>query len=123
MSEPFIQGYCPMGCGRTLFVADGGHITCSYVYCPRPTAVDELLEDRETEHTVDLGETGFTVRHPLRERLDDALMECQLHEEIAALSGPPAVPGRYRVRSVFAGWSWEPVDSAPGRSTEEASTR
>jgi hypothetical protein len=105
-----IAGHCPMGCGTTLFVGAGGHITCSLIGCPRPTAVDELLHDRETEHMVAFSETGFTVRHPLRERLDDALMSCFLHEEIAALPGPPVKPGRYRARSKQAGgWTWEPL--------------
>lgn len=96
-----IDGYCPMGCGQTLFVASG-HIHCSLVDCPQPTAVAEILNDRETEHLVTFSETAFTVRHPLRERLDDALMECELHEHIASLSGPPVAPGLYRAR--WRGW-------------------
>lgn len=92
-----LVGNCPMGCGQTLFVGKGGHITCSYLPCPRPTAVDELLDDREKEHVVDIGETEFTVRHPLRERLDDELMRCELHRWIAGQSGPPYAVGRYRV--------------------------
>lgn len=93
-----LAGYCPMGCGATLFHAAGGHITCAHIRCPRPTAVDELLDDRETEHVVQIGETAFVVRHPLRERLDGALIqECTLHEYLRSRSGPPAQPGRYRV--------------------------
>jgi hypothetical protein len=113
MPEPTdIAGYCPMGCGETLFLADGGHITCSYLHCPEPTAVDQLLDDRETEHIVEFGETTFTVRHPLRERLGDALMACRLHQTVAAGSGgPPIAPGRYRARAGngagFQAWSWE----------------
>lgn len=107
-----IDGYCPMGCGKTLFVGDGGYITCSFVECPRREAAAQLLEDRETEHLVTFGQVGFTVRHPLRERLDDALMSCQLHEHIAGLSGPPVQPGRYRALAEGAGeWSWWPLAS------------
>lgn len=40
---PKVQGYCPMGCGATLFLGEGGHITCSWLECPRPHAADELL--------------------------------------------------------------------------------
>lgn len=105
-----INGHCPMGCGETLFVGKDGYLTCSKLKCPRPTAADELLADRETEHVVEFGETGFTVRHPLRERLDDELMRCQLHEHIAALTGPPVKPGRYRARvRADVGWTWEPI--------------
>ena len=83
--ERAVTGYCPMGCGRTLFLADGGYVTCSYIHCPRRGAVADLLADREISHIVQLGEDTFTVRHPLRERLDDALMTCTLHEHIAGL--------------------------------------
>lgn len=93
-----IPGYCPMGCGTTLFRASGGYITCRSLACPRPDAVSDLLRDRETEHLVTFDEQTFTVRHPLRERLDDALMTCDLHTFCAELPGPPAAPATYRVR-------------------------
>ncbi len=92
-----IQGYCPMGCGETLFRAPGGHVTCGYIPCPRPTAADEILGDRETEHVVTLNEYDFNLQHPLRERLDHALLDCTLHAELASSDGPPAALGRYRV--------------------------
>jgi hypothetical protein len=92
-----VVGYCPFGCGRTLFLAEGGYVTCSLVGCPRPDAVVDLLADDEAEHVVEVGESEFTVRHPLRERLDEALMRCDLHRWMAALPGPPRQPGRYRV--------------------------
>ena len=106
-----------MGCGRTLFLADGGYITCSYLHCPRRDAVADILADRESEHIVAFGETEFTVRHPLRERLDDALMDCDLHKDIAAMDGPPVRPGTYRARWAdydaatpgFGQWTWEPT--------------
>lgn len=107
-----ITGYCPMGCGQTLFVADGGHITCSFIRCPRPTAVDDLLEDRETEHIVQFDAETFTIRHPLKERLDDALMDCKLHADVQGLNGPPVAPGRYRAFRVNGGWDWETAGAA-----------
>ncbi len=115
-----VQGYCPMGCGRTLFLADGGYVTCSYVHCPRRDAVADLLADTETEHIVKFGETEFTVRHPLRERLDDALMDCDLHSDIAAMSGPPVRPGTYRARWAdyhaetpgYGQWTWTEIQHA-----------
>lgn len=109
-----IVGYCPMGCGETLFAGAGGHITCSYITCPRPTAVDELLADNETAHIVEFKDHTFTVRHPLRERLDDALMSCTLFDHIRDLSGPPVTPGRYRAvphEAAAGGWSWQALDT------------
>jgi Family of unknown function (DUF6085) len=110
-----VEGYCPMGCGPTLTLGAGGCITCTHLDCPRPDAVTGLLADREAEHIVLFSETEFTVRHPLRERLDDALMECELHKDIAAMAGPPVRPGTYRARWLGYGtatpgygrWTWE----------------
>ena len=73
-----IKGCCPMGCGNTLFVADGGYITCSFVNCPVPVYVSSLLDEQQTDHIVKFTEDGFTVQHPLRERKND-LMSCDLH--------------------------------------------
>jgi len=94
---PKVQGHCPACRGDALFLADGGHVTCARLACPRPTAVDELLGDIEIEHVVSIGGTAFMVRHPLRERLDDELMACGLHRWLASRPGPPAAVGRYRV--------------------------
>lgn len=108
-----VKGFCPMGCGQTLTVMGGGYLTCRRLNCPRPDAASEILGDREAEHLVTFSPTAFTVRHPLRERLDDALMECQLHEHIAGLSGPPIEPGRYRALAEGPDeWSWWPVRSS-----------
>lgn len=90
-----VKGFCPMGCGPTLFVAEGGYITCSFNKCPNPSYVSELLEDRETEHIVKFVEGGFTVQHPLREK-KDTLMTCDVHLRLADLDYPPVKPGTYR---------------------------
>ena len=111
MSED-VKGYCPMGCGETLTVMAGGYITCRRLDCPRPDALTEILADRETEHLVTFSNTAFTVRHPIRERLDDQLMACQLHEYIAGLPGPPVQPGLYRaVQDGLHLWAWSEVPS------------
>lgn len=112
-----VAGRCPMGCGETLFLASGGCITCCRLQCPRPDAVTVLLADAETEHVVIFGETEFTVRHPLREHLDDELMDCELHKHIAAMPGIPVKPGTYRARWAdydaatpgYGTWTWEDV--------------
>lgn len=94
---PAVSGFCPMGCGQTLGLGATGRITCFYLSCPRPGAVAELVQDPETEHVVVLRPSDFTVKHPLRERLDDQLLGCRIHARIAGGDGPPARPGTYRV--------------------------
>lgn len=98
-----------MGCGSTLFLGADGYVTCSYLDCPEPDAVTTLLQDSETEHVVQFGSFGFTIRHPLRERLRDALMLCGLHIACSEMDGPPAAIGEYRARLRGGTWSWEPL--------------
>lgn len=105
-----VDGYCPMGCGRTLFRDSDARITCHHVACPDPAAVATILGDRETDHVVQLTPTAFTVRHPLRERLGDALMACDVHDHVANLSTVARVPGRYRVAGPGPLWTWERLD-------------
>lgn len=108
VSDRTIAGHCPMGCGTTLFVGAGGHITCSNIPCPNPTAVDTILAERETEHIVQLKQHDFSILHPLRERLDNELLRCDLHAYLIGLDGPPRQPGRYRARRDIDGaWVWE----------------
>ncbi|MET7477976.1 DUF6085 family protein [Streptomyces sp. NPDC005648] len=107
-----VPGYCPMGCGQTLERrGTDGVIQCQATRCPRVYAVQDLLTDRETEHIVQFDTTGFTVRHPLRERIGDALMQCTLHRHCASLSGPPADPGRYRAVRVDGEWRFQRLDA------------
>jgi hypothetical protein len=102
-----VAGFCPMGCGRTLFLGEGGHVTCSVIECPNPTAVTDLLHDAETEHVVVFHDVGWSITHPLRERLDGDLSGCALHQFLEGLYGPPILPGRYRARLVGERWTWE----------------
>lgn len=92
-----VAGYCPMGCGQTLFLGSGGYVTCSWSKCPRPDAAADLLLIQETEHIVRLNDETFDIAHPLRERLRGELWNCGLHEYLRGLQGPPFQPGRYRV--------------------------
>jgi hypothetical protein len=101
-----VRGYCPMGCGETLFLGDGGHVTCSLIGCPRQGAVDELLSERDAGHVVRIGEETFDVQHPLRERLEGGLFACELHAWLSSLGGPPVPPGRYDAAPAPNGRSW-----------------
>lgn len=102
-----VAGYCPMGCGQTLTRrAHDGAILCGNPGCARPDAVDTIVGEQETEHIVQFDPVGFTIRHPLRERLDDDLMQCELHRYCSRLDGPPRDgTGRYQATTVGPG-SW-----------------
>ncbi len=95
MNNPRVKGYCPMGCGQTLFLGNGGYVTCSLVGCPDPSRADSLLAERETEHIVQFSAQRFTVLHPRRERRED-LFDCKVSAYFSTFDRPPVYPGRYR---------------------------
>jgi hypothetical protein len=101
-----VSGECPMGCGRTLFLGEGGHVTCSLLGCPNPGGVDELLH-LDHEHYAVLDEQRFTVEHPARERIDGNMHDCPLHVYLRQLDGAPMKPGRYRVVGTPSGWAFQ----------------
>ena len=41
--NPRVQGYCPACRAASLFLGDGGHVTCSRIDCHNPCAADDLL--------------------------------------------------------------------------------
>jgi Family of unknown function (DUF6085) len=92
-----VNGFCPE-CGTpALRVSDGGDVYCTWSSCPRPNAAGQILRDSEIQHVVQLGERTFNLLHPLRERLGDRLLTCNLLDWIAEQPTPPYDPGRYRV--------------------------
>ena len=105
-----VTGHCPMGCGELLHLRHGT-VTCKSAYCPRPDAAAEILADGEVHHVVTLGEVDFTVRHPLRERLDDALLDCTVTSWLRGLDAAPQQPGVYRLWWAGTGATavWEPL--------------
>lgn len=111
-----VAGYCPMGCGRTLFLGEGGTITCCYLHCPDRLAADRILAGALIAAEIDRLPSTFTIRHPLRERIDDELLRCALHEYVAGLDGPPVRPGRYRAVGEGEQWIWR---AAPDPATTE----
>jgi hypothetical protein len=101
-----VQGRCPQGCGDTLILRSGGYVTCTWEKCPDPGSVSDLLLDHsEHRHLVVIGEAGFVIEHPLRER-NGGLFACPLHEYMVSLSGPPCRPGRYKAELVDGEWEF-----------------
>lgn len=100
-----------MGCGKTLHLGEDGCVFCIRKTCPDPSAMCDIMRDPETEHVVVFTLTGFTIRHPLKERLGDALLTCDLQELLSA-QGPPQVHGRYRAtRAPGKPWYMERLSS------------
>lgn len=106
-----VEGYCPMGCGRTLHLMQSGIIKCLSRDCPDPIAVHKILSDPETAHVVDLGESAWGAKHPLRERIGDQLLDCRIGDAAEQAHAFGQESGRYRVtRSDIPGgeaWRWE----------------
>lgn len=107
-----VEGYCPACGAHSLMLASGGHVTCGALRCPDPCAADTILSEQETEHIVVFTAEGFTVKHPLRERVNDELLTCELHLHIANLDGPPSVPGTYRAFLAAGRWTFFPIAEA-----------
>jgi hypothetical protein len=108
-----VQGYCPMGCGESLYLAAQGVVECVKPDCPNPIAVTAILWEAETQHLVGFAEDGWSARHPLRERLNNELLTCGVAEAVEImLKADVDIPGVYRVAPSPigpGGWSWERV--------------
>lgn len=106
-----IEGNCPMGCGPTLQAEESraeGTVICMAMDCPEPLAAHRILADSESEHIVRFDGGGFTIRHPLRERLGDELMDCGLYLYCISLPGPPGGrPGTFRISESDGHWRME----------------
>jgi hypothetical protein len=92
---PQIQGHCP-ACGwTTLFLGEGGYITCSRSDCPDPDAATTLLEHdpRNGHHYLSTGclhdkhgycqgKTGQAgAKTPAKCKFCDARCVCPCHKE------------------------------------------
>ena len=100
-----------MGCGQALALTVAGRVICEDDGCPNPDAAAMVLDDGETAHIAVFAGDGYTIRHPLKERIGDALMRCGLHEFLRD-SGTRVASGRYRVRESggsASGWQREKI--------------
>lgn len=92
------------------YVAPKSQIVCvNAPACPRPSAVNELLAIATPDHEVELKANGFAMKHPLIERVDDALFNCPLFTHLDAImkgESEDYTPGlgRYWVRQVGEDW-------------------
>lgn len=101
-SSPWIRDilgvYCP-ACGEPkLHLMQADVIHCLARGCPDPDAAQKVLSDPETGHVADVTEDGWTLKHPLRERLGDGLFACTAGEVMRRAEEDGAVlPGRWRL--------------------------
>lgn len=109
-----VRGFCPMGCGSTLMLTAAGEIRCWEFHCPNKAAAGQILADSETDHVVSIAGEGFTVRHPLRERLADQLLHCDLSAKLGELPREGRQEGTFRAwrRHDGAGPAWHLVPIA-----------
>ncbi|WP_461707338.1 hypothetical protein [Streptomyces prasinus] len=47
-----VQGRCPACGGSSLFLGEGGHVTCSRLDCPAPAEADDLLHGRDSVYAI-----------------------------------------------------------------------
>lgn len=52
---PRVRGYCPACRGESLFLGEGGYVTCARLDCPEPDAASSLLERRPLKHVREIG--------------------------------------------------------------------
>lgn len=109
-----VQGKCPHGCGDTLEVnLHNRRHSCSNAACPDRHAVQAILDHDETSHIVRIDEHGWTAKHPILERVEDRLFDCEVGKGLALFEGPPAwiEPGDYEVTVNDDGtWNWRKID-------------
>lgn len=98
MMGPRVQGFCPMGCGETLLLDPAeGTVYCSKWECPQENSVTLILSNPHIEqHVVEIRENDFTVKHPLRERIEDDLFSCELNQTLSGWPSAQIEPGLYR---------------------------
>lgn len=63
---PDVQGRCP-ACAASLFLGEGGHVTCARIECPDPSAADDMLHGGEEALVQALGgdRTARIIGHNL----------------------------------------------------------
>ena len=99
-----VEGYCPM-CGRAALIKMGSRLMCTDDRCPNPLGLHILLQNRMiSDHLVRVGEDGFSVQHPMRERLNGELFVCGLHVGLSQAEEAPVEPGLYVATLVNDAW-------------------
>ena len=70
----------------------GGELPCMWAKVDQDTTEREFF---------------YEIQHPLAERLDEHLFDCELTKFLNGLAGSPQPPGFYRVNGAGTDWFWE----------------
>jgi hypothetical protein len=107
-----IKGFCP-ACGQDeLYVSHlRCRLGCSNPVCPDPDAADKLLADNETHHIVrfDPNDEVFDIKHPIRERIDDELFDCSIHQLVLDAEDYHDWEGTWRILEEADPPGWEKI--------------
>jgi hypothetical protein len=76
-----VEGYCP-ACGSEDLYLSFSRPTCFKKGCPDSDAAAKILDDPEIEHIVRFQPGCFNVQHPIRERNDGQLLDCEIHDAV-----------------------------------------
>jgi len=112
-----VDGICP-ACGKQyLGIAvwhrseEASRVHCWNILCPDPKAVWKILNRPDTDHVAWFGQHGWTLQHPLKERVDDKLASCPatawMQRHIPAEADRP---GLYRMTEDGDGWCFAPLE-------------
>lgn len=87
-------------------------------------AVVTLLNGHpDDEHVVRITDTGFTIQHPLIERINSTLFDCTVHSAIIDYfdggGGPPKRGDYLIVFNEHGGWAFEPVKKQREETPDE----
>jgi hypothetical protein len=108
-----IKGFCPACGGATLYRRQrDSQIVCSEFSCAEPLAAHQILADRMTDHVVQFHPgQGFSIWHPLRERIDRRILVCDLHAWLEDHRPSEADrPGQYRAAEHGPYWVFLPLE-------------
>ncbi|MFD7093363.1 DUF6085 family protein [Streptomyces xanthophaeus] len=106
---PDVQGRCPACRATSLFLADGGYVTCSRIDCPDPEAVTKVLEqdtaaDRLREELRQEQDLSADLRARLK-ATSDACSDATL--ALAQLHAGEEEPADRHADHTPAQWMWQ----------------
>lgn len=76
--------FCPMGCGQTIDVTSNGFVLCVQPQCPDTHAIAKIFAEDSLKHHVRISPDGhWGAVHPLHERINGNLLDCEVHKGVA----------------------------------------